>query len=117
MTDMDAAAEQRARLDDRRREAEALAATLERERAAMVEASEASNADDEHDPEGSTIAFERAQLDATIADVRHQLVDLDAAMARVDDGSYGICVTCGLPIPVERLEARPSATTHVACAP
>ncbi|MDJ0333911.1 TraR/DksA C4-type zinc finger protein [Salinibacterium sp. G-O1] len=117
MTDMDAAAGQRARLEQRRRHAEALAETLGRERAALVEASEASNADDEHDPEGATIAFERAQLDATIADVRRQLADLTAALARVDAGTYGICVICGLPIPAERLEARPSATTHVACAP
>lgn len=83
----------------------------------MVEASSASNADDEHDPEGATIAFERAQLDATIAEVHRQRADLDSALVRLDDGTYGICVVCGLPIPAARLEARPSATTHVACAP
>jgi DnaK suppressor protein len=111
------AASRRKQLEKRIRDASALAVSLERERAAMVEASGASNADDEHDPEGATIAFERAQLDATIADLRRQHDDLVAAIARLDDGTYGICTVCGLPIPAARLEARPSATTHVACAP
>ena len=109
--------EHRDRLEARIRDVSDLLDTLERERAAMVEASRASNADDEHDPEGATIAFERAQVDATIADIRRQLAELDAALGRVNDGTYGICVVCGLPIPDARLEARPSATTHVACAP
>ena len=116
MDDMSAAV-QRARLEERARDARALEVTLERERSAMVEASRESNADDEHDPEGATIAFERAQLDATIVELHRQRVDLDAALARLDDGTYGICVVCGLPIPTARLEARPSATTHVTCAP
>jgi DnaK suppressor protein len=115
--DTSSIAAQRARLEERSRDARALEATLERERSAMVEASSASNADDEHDPEGATIAFERAQLDATIAEVHRQRADLDSALVRLDDGTYGICVVCGLPIPAARLEARPSATTHVACAP
>ena len=118
MTDMGARGTgQRARLELRLGDARELLATLEVQRAAMVEASSSSNADDEHDPEGATIAFERAQVDATIADLRRQLAGLAAAVARVDDGTYGICVVCGLPIPAARLEARPSATTHVACAP
>ena len=109
--------EYRDRLEARIGDAGDLLDTLERERAAMVEASRASNADDEHDPEGATIAFERAQVDATIADIRRQLAELDAALGRVNDGTFGICVVCGLPIPAARIEARPSATTHVACAP
>ena len=116
MDDMGAAV-QRTQLEQRKRDARALEATLERERSAMVEASRESNADDEHDPEGATIAFERAQLDATIVELHRQRVDLDAALARLDDGTYGMCVVCGLPIPAARLEARPSATTHVTCAP
>ena len=107
----------RATLSKHLRDAHALVATLELQRAALVEASIASNADDEHDPEGATIAFERAQLDATIVDTRHRMTEFAAALSRVDDGTYGICVYCGLPIPPARLEARPSATTHVACAP
>jgi len=103
-------------LRDRRDAALELLAALERDFAAVVAASGDSNADDEHDPEGATIAFERAQLDSSITDLRGQLVQLDAALERVAAGTYGICEVCGLPIPPERLEARPAARTHVACA-
>ena len=103
-------------LVERRAAALDLLAALEREHAAVVAASEDSNADDEHDPEGATIAFERAQLDSSIADLRAQVDQLDAALDRVAAGTYGICEVCGLPIPPERLAVRPAARTHVACA-
>ena len=41
--------------------------------------------------------------------------EVDAALRRVDDATYGTCERCGRPIPEERLEARPVARTHVAC--
>ena len=103
-------------LVERREAALALIATLERDIADVVAASGDSNADDEHDPEGATIAFERAQLDASITELRAQVAELDAALERVAAGTYGICEVCGLPIPPERLEARPAARTHVHCA-
>ena len=77
-------------------------------------ASESSNADDEHDPEGATIAFERSQVDALLRAAERQLVEVDAAVARVHDGTYGVCSVCGAPIPAGRLEARPTTTTCVA---
>ena len=40
----------------------------------------------------------------------HVLVDIDAALARIGDGTYGVCAGCGKPIDAERLEARPWAT-------
>ena len=91
-------------------------AALQGEHRAVVDASRDSNADDEHDPEGATIAFERAQVDALARDAETRLASVDAALARVDDGSYGICAVCGRPIPAGRLEARPTATTCVGCA-
>jgi DnaK suppressor protein len=81
-----------------------------------VAASRDSNADDEHDPEGATIAFERSQVDSLIRQVEGHLAEIDEALARVTDGTYGVCVRCGRPIPAGRLEARPSARTCVACA-
>jgi DnaK suppressor protein len=83
---------------------------------AMVDASRDSNADDEHDPEGATIAFERSQVDALIGQAERQLEEIDAALARLADGSYGVCERCGCEIPAGRLEARPTARTCVACA-
>jgi DnaK suppressor protein len=83
---------------------------------AMVAASYDSNADDEHDPEGSTIAFERSQLATLIAQARERLDELDAARQRLADGSYHVCERCGGPIAEARLEARPVARTCVSCA-
>jgi RNA polymerase-binding transcription factor DksA len=86
-------------------------ADLTGDHAGMVESSKDSNADDEHDPEGSTIAFERSQVSALVAEARHQLDEVEAALGRLDDGSYGTCEACGRPIPPARLVAR----THVDC--
>jgi DnaK suppressor protein len=83
---------------------------------AVVEASSSSNADDEHDPEGATIAFERQQVVALLEQARRRLADVDAALARRDSGDYGRCAECGRPIGAERLAARPSARTCIACA-
>jgi DnaK suppressor protein len=89
---------------------------LESDLASLFEASRSSNADDEHDPEGSTIAYERAQLTAVLDAARRRITDLDEALGRLDAGGYGICEGCGRPIPAERLAVRPSARTCVGCA-
>ena len=82
----------------------------------VVAASEGSNADDEHDPEGSTIAYERSQLSALVAQAEAHLVEIDRASERIDAGDYGQCLVCGDDIPGGRLEARPTASTCVGCA-
>ncbi|MBO9520675.1 MAG: TraR/DksA C4-type zinc finger protein [Nocardioidaceae bacterium] len=84
--------------------------------AAVVDASRDTNADDEHDPEGATIAFERSQLGAVVEQVRRHLVEVEAALDRLAHGSYGICETCGAEIGEGRLEARPVARTCIRCA-
>jgi len=91
-------------------------AGLEAEHARIVAASEASNADDEHDPEGATIAFERQQVVALLDQARRRLADVDAALAHRESGDYGICETCGRPIAPERLAARPATRTCIDCA-
>jgi RNA polymerase-binding transcription factor DksA len=91
-------------------------AALRRDFAELVQASEASNADDEHDPEGATIGFERAQLSALIDQAEVRLADLERALRQVRDGGYGVCERCGGPIGAERLEARPAARTCIGCA-
>lgn len=79
----------------------------------FFEASRDSNADDEHDPEGQTIAFERAQLAAVTDQTRRHLQEVDAALDRIADQTYGQCEVCGEPIPQGRLEVRPTARTCV----
>ena len=44
-----------------------------------------------------------------------ELVVIDAALQRIDDGSYGLCVDCGVSIPTARLHASPTAMRCVTC--
>ena len=88
--------------------------SLERQHAEVVAASVDSNADDEHDPEGATIAFERQQLTALTSQLLRTRDDLRAALA--DGTGYGTCGVCGEDIGAERLAARPAARTCIRCA-
>ena len=73
-------------------------------------------ADDEHDPEGSTVSVERNNEMALLAAAESSLVELMDARIRLDKGTYGVCENCGNPIPAERLEIRPEARFCVSCA-
>ena len=84
--------------------------------AEVVAASRDTNADDEHDPEGATIAFERSQVGALVRQAHAHLAEIDAAEARLSAGTYGVCTSCGAAVPPARLEARPTARTCVTCA-
>jgi DnaK suppressor protein len=72
--------------------------------------------DDEHDPEGVTIGFERAQLQGLLAGARRAVAAADRAARRLAEGSYGRCVSCGNAIPAERRDALPAAETCIQCA-
>jgi RNA polymerase-binding transcription factor DksA len=91
-------------------------AGLEREFAGIVESAGAGATDDEHDPEGATIAFERQHVAALLGQARAHLAAIAAALGRLDDGSYGVCERCGQPIGAARLAARPAARTCIGCA-
>ena len=84
--------------------------------AAVAAAAAGSNLDDEHAPEGSTIAFEREQLAALRSRAEHQLHELDAALERLRAGRYGRCESCGEAIGDARLEALPATRVCVSCA-
>lgn len=75
-----------------------------------------SNIDDEHDPEGATIAFERAQFSARLDDARRLLVAIDQAIEKLVDGHYGSCEICGATIAEARLLALPTVRTCYRCA-
>ncbi|MGH3492939.1 MAG: TraR/DksA family transcriptional regulator [Sciscionella sp.] len=89
---------------------------LNRQLAGIVESSGAETNDDEHDPEGATIAFERAQVQALLQRAKSDLREVEEARHRLDHGSYGRCEHCGKPIARLRLLARPAARTCIACA-
>jgi RNA polymerase-binding transcription factor DksA len=82
----------------------------------LVEASAQTGVDDEHDPEGATIAFERARIESSLNRARERLADIDDALRRLAADTYGTCERCGGPIGAERLAARPSTRTCITCA-
>src|SRR5246127_511747 len=108
----------RSRLNTDRERALQRIADLDREFAAIVtSASEGSaGGDDEHDPEGATVAFERQHIAALIARAREHLAAIDAALRKVDSGIYEICDKGGGPMGEERLAARPASLHCVRCA-
>jgi RNA polymerase-binding transcription factor DksA len=93
-------------------------ADLERELAAIIAsaADGSAGSDDEHDPEGATVAFERQHVAALLDRARAHLAAIDAALRKLDAGRYEICDICGGPIGAERLAARPASLTCVRCA-
>jgi RNA polymerase-binding transcription factor DksA len=82
----------------------------------IVEAAELVATDDEHDPEGHTIAFERQLVASLLSEARSHLRSLDDAIARLATGTYGLCESCGQPIGEERLAALPATRTCIGCA-
>ena len=103
-------------LDAEHEQARSRLAALERAFEDFVTYSDGTPPDDEHDPEGATVAWERGQTAALRDQARERLDDIDRALKRLEDGSYGTCELCGGPIGPERLQARPSTVRCVTCA-
>ena len=72
-------------------------------------------ADEDGFGEGDTLSVERDRLLVVASDAQAKVAEIDAALSRVDAGTYGICEACGKPIPEARLEALPEATLCVGC--
>lgn len=89
---------------------------LARQVEGMVESSALTTNDDEHDPEGATVAYERAQAQDLLRQARADLAEFDSAAERLRAGTYGRCERCGATIPDGRLEALPATRTCIACA-
>jgi RNA polymerase-binding transcription factor DksA len=107
----------RARLLAERSEAQSRLDHLAREFDSIVAAADGTPPDDEHDPDGATVGFERAQVQALGASTREQIAAIDAAIARLDAGTYGRCAGCAGSIEPARLDALPTATVCLRCAP
>lgn len=89
---------------------------LSQELDSVATAISGSNIDDEHDPEGATLAFEREQLSAFRAQAERHLIDIEAAIDRILQGTYGYCESCGAPIAAARLDALPAVRLCLTCA-
>jgi RNA polymerase-binding transcription factor DksA len=113
---MDSEPSARRRLTAARAVAVARCASLRAQLARLLEDTADSGADDEHDIEGASVPFEREQLRATSRQAAEELAEIDAALARLADGTYGTCEVCGEPVGEQRLAVRPAARTCVRCA-
>ncbi len=91
-------------------------AGLERQLGWLAEDQALATHDDEHDPDGVTVAVQRAQLQGLLAGARRDLAALDRAADRLAAGTYGRCLRCGGVVGAARLEALPAAETCIACA-
>ena len=106
----------RSRLDELRTSTNQRVARIVSNFDSIVEATSDVATDDEHDPEGHTIAWERQQLASLLEETKAVLVAIEAAERRLDDGRYGICTSCGHEISAERLDALPATPICVSCA-
>jgi RNA polymerase-binding protein DksA len=103
-------------LDERRRVEHALA-TLRDEHPGSLdeEVEEVAATSDNHLAETATATLGR-EIDYTLGDNAEQVLsEIDDALKRIDDGTYGTCVNCGQEIPRERLEANPWASLCIDC--
>jgi len=64
----------------------------------------------------SHFAIERDQSGGLLTAARNRLTDVERALDRIDNGTYGTCTTCHTTIPLERLEFRPTLDRCVDCA-
>ncbi len=113
MSDLD---QMRQRIHAERGRLQALVESLTASFADLAETADASPPDDEHDPEGHTIAFERSQLTSQRDGYLRAIAELTAAEFRLGDTQSTLCEKCNQPIPFERRLAVPTTTHCIECA-
>jgi RNA polymerase-binding transcription factor DksA len=110
-------------MDAKRRELlarrEAYEAEAEQMTASALELTDDGSSQDMADEDGfgeaDTVSVERDRLLVVAGDAHARVAEIDAALGRVDAGTYGVCEACHQPIPEARLEAVPEATLCVRC--
>jgi RNA polymerase-binding protein DksA len=101
-------------IEERKRVQEAIDYLHEENPGSIQDETQDSTADN-HPGDMATVTFDR-ELDYTLEENEGRLLQaIDAALTRMDDGSYGACVSCGRPIGAERLEALPWTTQCIDC--
>ncbi len=103
------------RLDEERERLEAQVAELNMAERELLSEASGENAYRDHMADQGSATFER-ELDMTLEEnLREMLDDVLAALARVEEGTYGRCARCGADIPAERMEAVPIASLCITC--
>ena len=101
-------------LDERARVQEALNFLHEENPGSMEDETQEIQSDN-HPGDVATITLDR-EIDYTLEENEERVLkDIDAALERIDKGTFGICQTCGKPIDPERLEALPYTTQCIDC--
>lgn len=90
-------------------------ADLDAELAESLEDSSEESPYDQHMAETAAVTLDR-EIDLTLQEnARATLVQIERALAKLDEGTYGLCDKCGKPISEGRLQAAPFATLCVDC--
>jgi DnaK suppressor protein len=105
----------RRRLEAERRDLVAGIARTEAELAMPVDDRGEDTTASQHPADVASDLYAREIAVLTDLTLREQVADIDAALARMDDGTYGTCVDCGKRVPAERLEVHPQAARCLAC--
>ncbi len=71
---------------------------------------------DQNFADSSQVTAERGEVEALAGSLRESLNDVEAALVKLDNGTYGTCEGCGQPIDPARLEAKPAARLCMECA-
>lgn len=105
----------RRRMEADRRDLVANIARTEAELATPVDDRGEDTTASQHPADVASDLYAREVALLTDLTLREQVVDIDAALARIDNGTYGTCVDCGDGISKPRLEVHPQAARCVAC--
>ena len=101
-------------LEERKRVKEAINYLHEENPGSVQDEAQDSTADN-HPADMATVTFDR-ELDYSLEENEGRLLEaIDAALGRIEDGTYGICRTCGRPVGEGRLEALPWTTQCIDC--
>ena len=115
MTSIDTERFREALLDERRRVEHALATLRDEHRGSLDDEVEEIGASDNHLAETATATLGR-EIDYTLGENSGQvLAAIESALKRIDEGTYGTCISCGEQIRYERLEATPWASLCIDC--
>jgi RNA polymerase-binding protein DksA len=97
-------------LEERRRVMDAIDNIHAENPGSLGEETDETTFQDNHLGDIATATFDREMASSLEENSMHVLAEIDGALARIDEGTYGVCVRCGKPIGQERLEALPWAT-------
>jgi DnaK suppressor protein len=101
-------------VEERRRVVDAIE-YLHKENPGSIEEETDDETTDDHIAETATVTLDR-EIDYTLEEnSEHVLAEIEGALKRIEEGTYGVCVNCGKPIAEERLAAIPWATYCIDC--